>query len=165
VVPIPLPTRVDAIAHGDVLWYVQSPMPTPTRGPRSAVPLVIALIGFLALGCSASDRTSSWTGPTEDTLVAYERSWPDGLEERQLIEADGSVQMWHGDRFERLALPSEDLDRIVAALEDDIPVGAPEDSPARRLILADGTVVEHPRPVAGSVIELMDRLMETHSLG
>lgn len=127
--------------------------------------MLVLLIGLLVMGCSTNDATSGWTGPSEDALVTYQRMWPDGYEERQTVDADGSVRMLHGDRFERLALPSEDVDRIITALQDDILIGDPGDSPERTLTLADGTIIEHPQPVAGSIVELMDRLMDTHSLG
>jgi hypothetical protein len=72
--------------------------------------------------------------------------------------------MKHGDVLERLTLTAEDLATVEAALEEPIPTGSPDDSPRRTMELADGTVIEAPRPEPGTATELLENLMNTHSL-
>jgi hypothetical protein len=120
------------------------------------IAVVAALCVVAIAGCG---------GGSNDTPIArYERVWPDGLTEKLSVWTDGRVQMEHGDVLERLTLTSSDLDRIRTALASPIPTGTPDDSPRRTLTLADGTVVTAPRPEPGTVTELLDRLMSTHSL-
>jgi hypothetical protein len=101
--------------------------------------------------------------PTGEVLVSYQRAWPDGYVERQTIWADGRIEMHHGERVERFSIRQVDLERVTSALEEAIPTGSPVDSPVRVLTLPDGTIVMAPRPEPGTVTELLDRLIETHS--
>jgi hypothetical protein len=95
--------------------------------------------------------------------VSYRRAWPDGYVERQTIWTDGRIEMHHGDSVERFSIRQVDLERVTSALGEAIPIGSPEDSPVRELTLADGSVINAPRPDPGTVTELLDRLIETHS--
>jgi len=123
------------------------------------------LICLFATACSPGTGSTEGSDAVDDALVTYERLWPDGYTEREVIGNDGRVSMWHGESLERLTLSPEDMGRISDALDGDIPIGSPEDSPERTLTLADGAVIKYPRPESGSITELMDRLMDTHSLG
>ncbi len=80
------------------------------------------------------------------------------------IHSDGRVEMRHGEVLERLTLSATDLARIKDALAKPIPTGAPEDSLARSLELADGTVVTAPSPDAGTVTALLEQLLNGHML-
>lgn len=108
-------------------------------------------------GATVSEDEGGW-------FVRYDRVWPDGLAEHQTIWPDGRVLMRHGQTLERLTLDGEDVERIEGALEGEIPVGSPDDSPVRTLTLGDGTVIEAPRPDPGSATELLERLLDRHSL-
>jgi hypothetical protein len=72
--------------------------------------------------------------------------------------------MRHGDFLERLTLTPQQLTTLETALEAELPLDAADASPKRSLTLADGTVVEQPRPDPGSVIQLLDVYMDTHTL-
>ena len=120
--------------------------------------LVFVLLALLLAACSPD---ASGLGPT---LVRYERVWPDGKVEEQTIDTSGKVLMKHGDVLERLTLDADDLALIEAALEQPIPTGSPDDSPKRTLELGDGRVIEAPRPEPGTATELLEQLMDTHSL-
>jgi hypothetical protein len=130
--------------------------PGPRRKGRSA--LIFVLSALLLAACSPD---ASGLGPT---LVHYQRVWPDGRIEEQTIDTSGRILMKHGDVLERLTLSADDLATVEAALEEPIPTGSPDDSPRRTMELADGSVIEAPRPEPGSVTELLENLMNTHSL-
>lgn len=139
-------------------------MPTAARASRTH--LVVGLVLLLALlvlaGCSASGGGGGAGGAK---LLHYARVWPDGNTEQQTIYSDGRIEMKHGEVLERLTLAPADLARIQDGLTEPIPTGSPDDSPKRTLELADGTVIEAPKPVPGSVTELLENLLNTHTLG
>jgi hypothetical protein len=118
---------------------------------------VALLATFLLAACTSTAAL----GPT---LVRYERVWPDGRVESQTIDTSGQVLMTHGGGPERLALSPDDLATIETALQGPIPIGSPSDSPKRTIEMADGTVIEAPRPDEGTVTLLLDDLMSTHRL-
>jgi hypothetical protein len=128
---------------------------------------VVGLILLLALlvlaGCASSTGGGGGAGGAK--LLHYARVWPDGDTEQQTIYSDGRIEMKHGEVLERLTLAPADLARIQDALKQPIPTGSPDDSPKRTLELADGTVIEAPKPVPGSVTELLETLLNTHTLG
>jgi hypothetical protein len=72
--------------------------------------------------------------------------------------------MKHGDFLERLTLSARDVQRLRDGLAGDIPVGTATDSPQRLITFPDGSAIEFPRPTAGSITELLDRLMDKHRL-
>ena len=118
----------------------------------------LALLVLLA-GCSGTG------GTTAAKLLHYQRVWPDGTIEQQTIYADGRIEMKHGETLERITISSSDVARIQDALTQPIPTGAPTDSPKRTLTLPDGTQIDAPRPDPGTVTELLERLLDTHSIG
>jgi hypothetical protein len=121
------------------------------------------VLALLVLAGCASNSGGGGAGGAK--LLHYARVWPDGNTEQQTIYTDGRIEMKHGEVLERLTIPSSDLARIQDALAQPIPTGSPDDSPKRTLELADGTVIEAPKPVPGSVTELLEQLLNTHSLG
>jgi hypothetical protein len=118
--------------------------------------VVLALIALVLAGCGASAGSGE--------LVTYQRVWPDGLKELTTVWNDGRVQMKHGDVLERLVLSASDVERIRSALGRPIPTGSHDDSPKRTLTLADGKVIEAPRPDPDTVTLLLDNLTSTHTL-
>ena len=129
--------------------------------PHMRVASAVALL--VLAGCAANSGGGGGAGGAK--LLHYARVWPDGNTEQQTIYTDGRIEMKHGEVLERLTIPSSDLARIQDALAQPIPTGSPDDSPKRTLELADGTVIEAPKPVPGSVTELLEQLLNTHSLG
>lgn len=137
---------------------------TPERPARlRAAVFAVAVLTAVLAACSVGGTSDSPDG-SGDALVTYVRVWEDGFTEEQSVAPDGRVLMKHGDTLERFTLPSEDVEAIRVALEGDIPTGTADDRPQRTLILADGTVIEAPRPEPGTITELMDQLMDRHSL-
>lgn len=136
--------------------------PRTNAAPRHALvrTLLVALAGVLLLAACASSGGST----TAAKLLHYQRVWPDGRIEQQTIYADGRIEMKHGDTLERLTIDASDVARLQDALKADIPTGSPDDSPKRTLTLADGTLVEAPRPEPGTVTDLLEQLLNTHML-
>ena len=139
---------------------VTAPRPARLSRPGALRALLVGLaLAFLLMGCSTSG------GGDGTRVLSYQRVWPDGKVEQQTIWSNGRIEMKHGDMLERVTIPSTDVTRIQDALKQPIPTGSPDDSPKRTLTLADGTVITAPRPDPGTVTELLERLLDTHSLG
>jgi hypothetical protein len=119
---------------------------------------VALLAAMVVAGCSAAV-----SGPDGNELLTYQRVWPDRTE-TSTVWPDGRVVMKHGEFLERLTLSAADVQRLRDGLAGDIPVGTAADSPQRLITLPDGSSVEFPRPAAGSITELLDRLMDKHRL-
>jgi len=132
---------------------------SPRRGLLRSLALMIA--GLLILvACGGG----SGGGDAGAKLLHYQRVWPDGRIEQQTIYGDGRIEMKHGEVLERLTISPENLARIRTALEAAIPVGSPDDSPTRTLTLADDSVIQAPRPDPGTVTELLEQLLDTHTV-
>jgi hypothetical protein len=127
------------------------------RSARAIVAVVILAAMVLGCGAAAGEDDPGW-------FVRYERVWADGLRERETIWPDGRLLMRHGDHLERLTLAAADVDRLQTALDHDVPVGSPDDSPQRTITLGDGTVIGAARPDPGTITELLDRLLDRHTL-
>jgi len=125
--------------------------------------LLLALTGLLA-ACGGGGSPAPTDSPGTGLVVEYVRTWPDGLREELTIDPDGRMLMKHGEHLERLVLEPADLERIQAALAAGVAAGDPDASPERVVTLADGTVVTDADPAPGSAVELLDRLMDTHSV-
>ena len=139
-----------------------SPDVDATSGDERRLPTlvqVMVLVSLLVITV-ACGRTAA----SGHELASYERDWPDGLTEDITVWSDGYVEMHHGQHFERIAISSEDVKRLEDALAKPIPTGSPTDSPRRALTLADGTAIAVPRADPGTITELLDRLLSTHSL-
>jgi hypothetical protein len=121
----------------------------------AAIGVVVALL-VLVTACS--------TGGGSGHLVLFQRVWPDGFTEITTVYDDGRVQMQHADVLERLTLSEADMQRLRDALAQPIPTGSSDDSPRRTLTLADGTVIQAPRPDPNTVTALLDNLTSTHQL-
>lgn len=126
------------------------------------VGLLLVLVALALAGCASGSGGGSGGGAK---LLHYQRVWPDGNTEQQTIYTDGRIEMKHGETLERLTLSAADLARVADALKQPIPTGSPDDSPKRTLELADGSVIEAPRPEPGTVTELLENLLNTHTLG
>jgi hypothetical protein len=127
--------------------------------------LVILMALPLLVSACASDAAEEISSKLDGAFVEYQRDWPDGVTEWEAIADDGTILMFHGDRVERFSLPQAEVEMLREALTAEIPIGSRDDSPVRTLTLEDGTVIQAPRPEPGSITELLERLMERHSLG
>lgn len=131
---------------------------TPIR--RTAAGALLALVALLLFAACSANPTGGGS-----KLLHYQRVWPDGTTEQQTIYTDGRIEMKHGDFLERVTLSTVDLTTVQDALKQPIPTGSPDDSPKRTLELADGTVIQAPKPDPGTVTQLLERLLDTHSIG
>jgi hypothetical protein len=137
--------------------------PTPRTSTRGSVAAILVTLAAVVLLVACSANPTGGAGGAK--LLHYARVWPDGNTEQQTIYTDGRIEMKHGEVLERLTIPTADVARIQDGLKAPIPTGSPDDSPKRTLELADGTVIEAPKPVPGSVTELLENLLNTHTLG
>ena len=140
---------------------MSAPRP-PAWSRPAALRALLAGILLLTLLAACSGGTG---GTTAAKLLHYQRVWPDGTVEQQTIYADGRIEMKHGETLERITIPATAVATIQDALKQPIPTGLPTDSPKRTLTLADGTQIDAPRPDPGTVTELLERLLDTHSIG
>lgn len=125
-------------------------------GSRRVPPgLLVAILALLLVACGGSQA---------QTLITYQRSWPDGFHEELTLLDDGRVTMHHGDVLERLTMSAADVQRIRDALAGGVPDGEADDGVVRTVIMANGTVHTPVQVVAGTVTELLELLMRTHSL-
>jgi len=127
-------------------------------GPlRRAASLLIALLvaGTVLAACGSS---------AAKTVVTYDRDWPDGYHEELTLTDDGRVTMHHGDTLERLTISAADVQRIRDGLAAGITEGDQGDTLVRTIVLANGTTHSPVKVVPGSVVELLELLLTTHSL-
>jgi hypothetical protein len=122
-----------------------------------------ALLVLVVAACGSTGPAATGDGGPS-RLLTYERVWPDGNTESVVIWTNGRSEMRHGDFLERLTLTPEQITTLETALAAEIPLDAPDASPRRTLTLRDGTVLAQPRPEPGSVTQLLDVYMDTHSL-
>jgi hypothetical protein len=120
-----------------------------------SVVLVLALVALLSVACGGSQAS---------TLVTYQRAWPDGFNEELTLLDDGRITMHHGDTLERMTISADDVRRIRDGIAAGVPDGASEDGLVRSLILANGTSHSPVRVVPGTVTQLLEQLLTTHSL-
>ena len=127
-------------------------------GFTRAVILVVALItaGMVLAACGG--------GGAAKTLVTYQRDWPDGFHEEFTITDDGHVTMHHGNVLERLTISAADVQRIRDGLAAGLTDGDQGDTLVRTVVLANGTTHKPVKVEPGSVVELLELLMTTHSL-
>jgi hypothetical protein len=127
-----------------------------SRDVTRAVVLLVALLtaGTLLVACGSSAAT----------VVTYDRDWPDGYHEELTLMDDGRVFMHHGDTLEHLTISAADVQRIRDGLAAGITEGDQGDTLVRSIVLANGTKHSPVKVVPGSVVELLERLLTTHSL-
>jgi hypothetical protein len=97
-------------------------------------------------------------------VVTYDRDWPDGYHEELTLQDDGHITMHHGNTVERLTIGAADVQRIRDGLAAGITEGDQGDTLVRSIVLANGTIHSPVKVVPGSVVELLERLLTTHSL-
>lgn len=125
-----------------------------TRGALLVVAALV-LIGAVLAGCG---------GGNAKTLVTYQRDWPDGYHEEFTLTEDGHLAMRHGDVLEHITISAADVQRIRDGLAAGLTEGDQGDTLVRTVILANGTTHTPMRVEPGSVVELLELLMTTHSL-
>ena len=126
---------------------------------KRLVVLLLAVVAATSLGaCSAA------TEPTGTPLYTVTRSWSNGMEEQGLIYPDGRIVMTHGAYTERVTLPADQMAELSAAAALEIPVGTNSDDPIIGVTIGDGPVVRPAGLQQDSLPELLNRLLDSHTL-
>jgi hypothetical protein len=121
--------------------------------------LLLALMTAASLGaCSAA------TEPTGTPAYTVTRSWSNGYEESALVYADGRSFMTHGLYKERLTLPADQMAMLAAAAALEIPAGANSDDPILGVAIGDGAPIRPAGLTTNSLPELLNRLLDSHTL-
>jgi hypothetical protein len=125
---------------------------------RFTVLLLIMAIATSLGACSSS------TEPTGTPAYAVTRSWSNGYEESALIYADGRSLMTHGQLIERIKLPADQMALLAAAAALEIPTGTNSDDPIIGVTIGAGTQVRPAGLLKDSLPELLNRLLDSHTL-
>lgn len=107
---------------------------------------------------------SSSAEPTGTPAYAVTRSWSNGYEESALIYADGRSIMTHGQLIERIQLPADQMALLAAAADLEIPVGTNNDDPIVGVTIGSGAQVRPAGLFKDSLPELLNRLLDSHTL-
>jgi len=107
---------------------------------------------------------SSAAEPTGTPAYTVTRSWSNGMEEQGLIYPDGRIVMTHGAYTERVTLPADQMAELAAAAALEIPAGTNSDDPIIGVTIGDGPVVRPAGLQQDSLPELLNRLLDSHTL-
>jgi hypothetical protein len=121
--------------------------------------LLLALMTAASLGaCSAAAE------PTGTPAYTVTRSWSNGMEEKAVVYADGRTIMTHGEYTERVTLPADQMAALAAAAVREIPIGANSDDPILGVTVGAGETVRPAGLELDSLPELLNRLLDSHTL-
>ncbi len=123
---------------------------------KSLVAGIAALV--IAAACGAS------TEPSGSLLYSATRSWSNGMEERVEVFSDGKTIMTHGDFDERVALPGDQMSELAAAAALPIDAGSNSDDPIIGVTIGSSAEVRPAALTPGSIAELLNRLLDSHTL-
>jgi len=123
---------------------------------RSLLAGIAALV--IAVGCSATPE------PSGSLLYAATRSWSNGIEERVEVFSDGKTIMTHGDYDERVTLPSDQMSDLAAAAALPVDAGSNSDDPILGVTIGSGAEVRPAALTPGSIAELLNKLLDSHTL-
>ena len=126
---------------------------------KRIVVLLLTLIAVASLAaCSAA------TEPTGTPAYTVTRSWSNGMEEKAVVYADGRSVMTHGEYTERITLPADQMAALAAAAALEIPAGANSDDPIIGVSIGDAAPVRPAGLTTDSLPELLNRLLDSHTL-
>jgi len=117
---------------------------------------LVAAISLVACGSAAE--------PTGTPAYTVTRSWSNGMEEKASVFADGRVIMEHGDHTERVTLPADQMAELAAAAALEIPAGTNSDDPIIGVIIGNGTPIRPAGLTKDALPELLNRLLDSHTL-
>jgi len=121
--------------------------------------LLLTLVAATSLGaCSAAAE------PTGTPAYTVTRSWSNGMEEKALVYADGRTVMTHGEYSEKVTLPADQMAALAAAAALGIPAGANSDDPILGVTVGAGETVRPAGLEMDSLPELLNRLLDSHTL-
>ncbi len=119
-------------------------------------------IGFAALlfvgACAATPE------PSGSLLYVATRSWSNEMEERIEVYSDGKTIMTHGDFEDKATLPESQMAKLAAAADIPVEPGSNSDDPILGVTIEGGTEVRPAAITVGSLAELLNRLLDGHTL-
>jgi hypothetical protein len=121
--------------------------------------LAVGLAALLMIGgCTSAPE------PSASLLYTATRSWSNGIEERVDVYADGKTIMIHGDYEERVTLPTDQMAELAAAASAPAEPGSNSDDPMLGVTLSGSTEVRPAALTPGSIAELLNKLLDSHTL-
>ena len=124
--------------------------------------LTVLLMTLIAVASLAACSTAA--EPTGTPAYTVTRSWSNGMEEEALVYADGRTVMTHGEYSEKVTLPADQMAALAAAAVLEIPAGANSDDPIIGVAIGDGAPIRPAGLTKGSLPELLNRLLDSHTL-
>ena len=121
--------------------------------------LLVAIAVATSLGACSSAAEPSGT-----PAYTVTRSWSNGYEESALVYADGRIIMTHGEYSEKVTLPADQMAALVAAAALEIPAGANSDDPIIGVAIGAGAPIRPAGLTKDSLPELLNRLLDSHTL-
>jgi len=121
--------------------------------------LLIGLAGIVLAGACAAEPT-----PSDSLLYTATRTWSNGTEERVEVYADGRTIMTHGDYEERITLPADQMTELATAATAPLDRGSNSDDPILGVILGSKAEVRPAALTPGSIAELLNKLLDSHTL-
>jgi hypothetical protein len=86
------------------------------------------------------------------------------MEEKAVVYADGRTIMTHGEYSEKVTLPADQMAALAAAAALEIPAGANSDDPIIGVAIGDGAPIRPAGLTKDSLPELLNRLLDSHTL-
>ncbi len=86
------------------------------------------------------------------------------MEERVEVYADGRTIMTHGDFEERVTLPSDQMAELAAAATVPADAGSDNDDPILGVVIGPNAEVRPAALTPGSIAELLNKLLDSHTL-
>ena len=124
--------------------------------------IVALLLAVVAAASLAACSTA--TEPTGTPAYTITRSWSNGMEEKAVVYADGRTIMTHGEYSEKVTLPADQMAELAAAAALEIPAGANSDDPIIGVAIGDAAPVRPAGLTTDSLPELLNRLLDSHTL-
>jgi len=121
--------------------------------------LLFGLVALLLAGACAAEPA-----PSASLLYTATRSWSNGIEERVEVYADGRTIMTHGDYEERITLPGDQMAELAAAATTPADAGSNSDDPILGVIVGSEAEVRPAALTPGSIAELLNKLLDSHTL-
>jgi len=107
---------------------------------------------------------SSAVDPTGTPAYTVTRSWSNGMEEQAVVYSDGRAVMTHGEFTERVTLPADQMAELAAAAALEIPAGTNSDDPIIGVTIGSGTPLRPAGLTKNALPELLNRLLDSHTL-
>jgi len=124
--------------------------------------IVVLLLTLSAIASLAA--CSAATEPTGTPAYTVTRSWSNGMEEKAVVYADGRTIMTHGEYSEKVTLPADQMAELAAAAALEIPAGSNSDDPIISISIGDAAPVRPAGLTKDSLPELLNRLLDSHTL-